>query len=132
MTTVLQPPALDHDAMMLERFKSKVIPRGKIERRVVWNLLSQLNDAGFTAWAVDDGDERTACESIKDVMELVFNLDEAHIYCEGKSGKRNWMYIVLGNDGYDAISDYGYHPDPKDDVDGWDAILNGFDGEEFV
>ena len=130
MTQILQPPSLELDKVLYAKREMWVIT--KIERRIIWNLLNQLRDKGFGRFMVYDGEEETQCGAdIKAVMELVFNLDDAHVYLEGPSGKRVWIYLVFGNDGSDVISDYGYHP--NEDFDGWNQFMDkDFDPEIYV
>jgi len=52
-------PALDHDAMMLKRFNSKVSANGHLERAIVWNLCAHLAAAGFAVVSIDDGEDVT-------------------------------------------------------------------------
>lgn len=124
-----QPPALDHDAMMLARFGSKVCPRMKIERRVVWNLFEHLKAAGFGIIGINDGDDITKLTDPKQCMELIFNLDECWLTFRKPGFTHHVVYIVLGNDGYDCIADWNYS---ADDRDGFNAAMDAFDGEDYV
>lgn len=99
---MLQPPDLDHDAMMLSRFGSGVSANGRFERRIVWNLLEYLKDAGILPVSVWDGGEHVTATDSQAVMELVFNLDNCTIsFGNGSEG----VVLVLGN-GIDIISDW--------------------------
>lgn len=131
MTKILwEVPTLDHDLMMKELFNQSVLPRGRLERRVVWNLLNQLSDAGFSSFILDDGEEKTACSTIKEVMELAFNLDDCYVYTTHKDGGRtHWIRLVFGNDGWDSVCDYG---SPENDADGFRRLMDAFDGEDYV
>jgi hypothetical protein len=121
-----QPPALEHDAMMLERFKQEVSANGRIERRIAWNLLMWLEQHGWHVSEMWDGEEDTKLTSAKQTMELLFNLDEAHIYVR-KSPKANphRIYIVLGN-GTDIVADNTY---TEGDPDGFSKLMDDFDAE---
>lgn len=123
-----QPPALEHDAMMLESFKQEVSANGRLERRIAWNLLMWLEQHGWHVSEMWDGEEDTKLTSAKQTMELLFNLDEAHIYVR-KSPKANphRIYIVLGN-GTDIIADNTY---TEGDPDGFSKLMDDFD-VEFV
>lgn len=128
----IQPPELDHDAYMLKRFHQQVIPRGKIERRVMANLLNYLMANGFTPVELADGsDEAEKVCDIKSTMELAFNLDECHIYFDyNNSGKpKHWIFFVFGNDGPDIVNDYGC---PKEDHDGWNTVMDLFNPDDYV
>jgi hypothetical protein len=117
---ILQAPALDCDA------QSTLDATDKIERRVVWNLLRQLWDAGFHGAAVDDGgDRRIKCNDNKEVMEAVFAVDEAMLFVKSKErrgSRTHWIKLVGGN-GEDIISDWGYS---EGDPDGFNAFMEGF------
>jgi hypothetical protein len=126
--TIEQPPALDHDAMMLARFGTKVGPRQKLERRIVWNLLRHLERAGFTVCSMHDGDEVVDVKDAKAAMELVFNLDEAWLHVRKPAKRSHVIAIVLGN-GVDCISDWNYF---RDDSDGFNAAMDAFDAEHYA
>ena len=121
-------PALDIDKLMLEQYKHAVGPHGILERRVAWNMLCTLEDAGFGSFRLNDGEEWNKCETKKDVMELLFNLDEAWITCRKNGGKRHTIFMVLGN-GTDILCDYSYS---EDDADGFNATLADFDGCDYA
>lgn len=132
-------PDLDHDAEMFSRFGSGVSPNGRLERRIVANLIAHLERAGFQVHSVNDGDELAAVSTGKDAMERVFAVDEASLrfYRGGKKGQTfdelsndDWhgVLLVLGN-GIDVISDWNYD---AGDADGFDAAMNAFDAEVFA
>jgi hypothetical protein len=86
--------------------------RIKVERQVVRFLCRTMKANGWEPVAVNDGERRHATSTIKDVMEHVFGVDEARIVFHHKAiDKKHTALIVLGNDGYDAIADYGYSDD---------------------
>lgn len=101
-------------------------PRGVLERRVVWNLLGHLEEWGFKATHVYDGetgrDGQVKVKSKIEAMEIIFNLDETTVTFNG----RHWIKIVLGNDGWDAVSDYGCDRGP------FEAAMEAFDAEEYL
>lgn len=128
-TTVHQPPELEHDAMMLRRFKTKLGPRQRLERRIVWNLALHLQAAGFKIVALNDGEEVvTLADDAKALMELVFNLDDSWPIFKKPGFSRKWVAIVLGN-GIDCICDNSYQ---EGDADGFAAAMDAFDVEEFA
>lgn len=126
--TILQPPVLDVDEQARRQYGYKIIPRGRIERRVVWNLLAILEQAGFIPYIVRE-DEDHYVSSPKDAMEWIFNFDECWVTFLNRKKERRYLYIVLGNDGYDALSDWLM---PKDESDGWNKTLTDFDGEVYA
>lgn len=121
----MSAPALDHDAMMLERFGRRVTATGRLERRIAAALLDHVQAKGFTLVGVDDGDEVTAATSTKAAMELIFNLDEARVVVANAAGTRHVILLVLGN-GEDIISDWNYG---TGDPDGFNAAMDAFDVE---
>ncbi|MCC6429217.1 MAG: hypothetical protein IT435_20650 [Phycisphaerales bacterium] len=123
-TTILQPPELDIDRQL----GTHIIPRGRLERRVVWNLLAILEQAGFTPHIVHE-DEDHAVANAKEAMEWIFNLDDCWVTFLNRKNQKRSLYIVLGNDGYDALSDWGC---PHDQSDGWHKTLMAFDGEAYA
>lgn len=57
----------------------------------------------------------------KKIMDAAFAGDEAHIFVQPAEGptvldgqivSEGWVFIVLGNDGYDVISDYTVNLEP--------------------
>ena len=97
--------------------------RIEIERKVVRHLIRTMKAAGWNVLNVDDGgDEMVECKTETETMDAVFSVDESHIYFrkpiirEGKEiGITHHAYIVLGNDGWDAICDYSFGPSKDDD-----------------
>lgn len=127
-------PALDHDAMMKREYNHDVSETGRIERVVVWNLLQYIASEGFTVAAVDDGDEETKVVYNKDAMELVFDLDIAHLIVMKGQAFAGTVTLVMGN-GTDVVSDYSWRldaPEFKDVMDEFDAdrVLAGLLTEE--
>lgn len=120
-------PALDHDAMMLARFGHTVNANGRLERRIVAALCAHMGAAGWTPCGVYDGDDRTAVTDTRSAMELLFNLDDAHLFFR-KGGNEHWVRLVFGN-GTDLVSDWSYS---KGDRDGFNASIDSFDSEVYV
>lgn len=82
--------------------------RQEIERKVVRHLIREMKKVGWIADKVDDGDDEYIKVSTEaEVMESVFAVDEAQIRFK-KGGAAHWVTIILGNDGWDCISDYSY------------------------
>lgn len=85
----------------------KIEERIKTEKRLVRHLIRVMKLAGWEVAFVDDGGENVKCVNESEVLEAVFSVDESKIVFE-KDKIRHYAYIVLGNDGYDAIADYTY------------------------
>lgn len=121
-------PALDHDAMMKAEFGTVVSASGKLERRIVFNLIEHCVAAGFTKLAVYDGEEMTAVADAKAAMELIFNLDEASMRFRKPGCSEHGVLLVLG-EGADCIADWNY---TEGDPDGFDAMMNAFDTDNYL
>lgn len=87
-----------------------------MERKLVTHLCKTMREHGWVPIKVDDGGEMVWCVTDEDVLDVVFSVDESTIHFK-KGGVRHGAYIVLGNDGYDAICDYSYSEDEDDDFD---------------
>lgn len=116
--TIRQAPALkcDEDTVLH--------PNGTIERRIVWNLLSKLWDAGFEVVSVHDGDEVTRCHENTAAMEAIFAVDDAYLFVRkrGTRGRAHNRFIKLvGGNVEDIISDYS-----AVDTDGFATFMETF------
>jgi len=86
--------------------------RQEVERKVVRHLIREMKKAGWIVVLIDDGgecDKDTLNPNETEAMDAVFAVDEARIYFRkncGSKGKMHWVFIVLGNDGWDAICDH--------------------------
>lgn len=127
MPTTVEVPVLDHDAMMLRRFGTTVSANGKLERRIVANLIAHMERHGWHVQSVFDGDEDTKATDAKSAMELLFDLDEAALFF-GKDGKAHNVTLIFGN-GIDLLSDWNYS---EGDADGFNAACEAFDAEVFA
>lgn len=125
--TILQPPELDIDkALGYGRgpHDKHLSVDAKLERRIVWNLLAYLRDAGFRPTAVYSPEDAGAnqhghapAHSAKVTMELVFALDSTTIsFGDGSFG----VFLVLGN-GIDVISDWTAEGDFGKAMEAFDA-----------
>ena len=119
-SVILQPPALEIDKVLHP--DGRIPPRERVERRLVWNLLAKLAAAG---WIPDSVDEE-AVKTPEEVMEMVFNLDDARVFFQ-KGLATAWVRIVLGNDGWDAVCDWA----PANGGD-FDKVMEAFDGEAYA
>ena len=120
-------PDLEHDEMMAKRFGCTVGPKGRLERRVVWNLFQHLSAAGWHVTQVYDGDEFKQVHTVKGAMELIFDLDEVSVrFARGKGkGNEHGVLLIMGN-GVDIVSDWTFS---EGDGDGFHAVMNAFDSE---
>lgn len=123
---VRQAPALDCDGGT----RHELHINGKIERRIVWNLLHTLAAAGFNVWAVDDGDglNKSVRMDARAAMEAIFAVDDAWLYVK-KAGRGNSEHGIklVGGNGEEIISDWTYNTGDKD---GFNALMEGFKTED--
>ncbi len=120
-------PDLDHDLMMAKRFGHLITPTGRLERRIVANLIDHMQREGWTVQGVHDGDDFTEVNTMKGAMELIFNLDDAGLYFE-KGGQEHRVLLISGN-GIDMISDWNHS---EGDADGFNAAMEKFNAEDFA
>lgn len=109
MSIVQIPVATSSDLKRLEAYDTSVRKRGLIEMAIVRHLLTELVAGGFI-FTVDDGeDEPVKCSvEIEEGMEAIFAVEDAAIYARkaGESEDFGYVRLVMGNDGWDVISDY--------------------------
>jgi len=123
-------PVLDTDVQMKERWGTEVGERNRVERAVIWNLGQHLKANGFEVVGVDNGDDETIKVSdVKSAMEEIFAVDEATLYVRKQGSRNHGIFIVLGNDGWDAVADYGF---TDGDPDQFQATMEAFDAEEVM
>lgn len=99
----------------------KIEKRQELERRLVRKLVRAMDSQGWTVAYINDGEECVRCRTEKEIMDTVFSVEECHIVFK-RGSATHAVLIVLGNDGYDAIADYGY---TDGDSDGFQAIMEG-------
>jgi len=137
MTNMIEnAPALELDKILYARFSDRVPAAVVRERRVVWNLLKHLHEAGFKPISVNDGDDDTALlpgsvVAMKEAMELIFNLDEVHVFfrrIDASKASPHWIFLVLGND-LDVVSDWSFN---RSDNDGFNASMEKFNAEDYA
>lgn len=107
--------------------RTKIEKRQEVERKVVRHLIRTMKEKGWNAYKVNDGEEIVKTSTESEVMDAVFSVDESWIRFkkDGVQGHRT-AYIVLGNDGWDAICDHSLS-DPDQDSDDFEKIM----GEEI-
>lgn len=116
-------PELDIDA------GRAVQPTGRIERRIVANLIAHLKKHGFAPVAVYDGHDETSATTTNAVMELVFNGPRrAWVYFKRKGYTAHGVRLVLGN-GDCIVSDWRY---ATLDHDGFNAAMDAFNSDDWV
>lgn len=92
-----------------------------IEKRIVRRFVKDAIAEGYRlAVSLERGydvdDMLLGSVDVAKIMDEAFTGDEAHIFVQPKDGELvtgdgqvvsiGWVYIVLGNDGWDVISDY--------------------------
>ena len=94
--------------------------RQRVERRIISQFVSDALAAGYRlAVSLERGyDTEDMLMGSRDKKKIVTEAmagDEAHIFVQpaegelvvdGKVVSEGWVYVVLGNDGWDVISDY--------------------------
>lgn len=80
-------------------------------RPVVGSLLKKLQQHGFTLVSVDDGGEThhltgTNREQRQQAKAAICAVDESHLYVDTSEGSRKWLFIVLGNEPEETVSDH--------------------------
>lgn len=114
----MKTPTLDIDK------NRPLTSHARMYRRVIASLLTHIQKAGFTIEGIHDGEEFTRTATIKESMEIIFNLDEAHIIVTSKANRRHRIFIVLGNDDpEDIVCDWSF---TDGDPDGFNAALENF------
>lgn len=97
-------PAPSFDETIILRHDKSCRHRARIELLVVRRLIADLITAGY-ALTVDDGDGIRQTGTPDELISTIFGVDEAHILAD-KIDNHAWVFLVLGNDGWDVISDY--------------------------
>ena len=84
--------------------------RQEIELTIVTYLVTVMDERGWKVYAIDDGgDEDVSPKNLKDVIDTVFSVEYSVIRFE-KYKRKHAAVIVLGNSGYDCISDHSFSP----------------------
>lgn len=95
---------------------------------VVRSLLARFANAGYTIHSVDDGGDRHRFEAgsisqkIRAAADCVCGVDEAHVYLR-KGDAKVTLFLVLGNDPFETVCDYGASPELGSEPD---AIVEAF------
>ena len=94
------------DLAIIERHNPSIRDRARIELAIVRTILQSLNMKGYT-FISDNGEEQCNGGDYDEHIETLFACDEARIITKNSGGKQSQIYLVLGNDGWDVIADYG-------------------------
>jgi hypothetical protein len=127
-------PALDIDKVLWKNEPMHI--RAKNERKVVYALLTELQQAGFKLVDIDDGEELTQIllnkgDFTKQAMEVMFNLDDCTLYVFKEGFGQHYIRFVFGNadDGSEVVADWNY---TVGDPDGFNAFMEAFNAEKYV
>lgn len=89
------------DEKILERHAIGARPRARMELIIVNALLKLLSEKGYSIEV-----EEYEGEATPDIKDACFNLDEVHLLLTKDGEKAGWIFLVMGNNGFDLISDY--------------------------
>lgn len=122
-------PLLDIDKVLWKDEPMHI--RAKNERKVIYAMLNELEGKGFKLVSVYDGENDEPATTVKEVMELIFNLDECRVYLKKEGYKAHNIYYVLGNadDGSEVAADWNY---TEGDPDGFNEAMDAFKPEDHV
>ncbi len=100
---------------------TKLEKRMATERLVVGTLLAVAKKHGYACTSVDAGEERVPCSTDEEAMATVFSVDESLMrFKHSDEPRSHTAFIVLGNDGWDAIADCSMGGK-------WDAVMAEMD-----
>lgn len=86
---------------MLNDWAKRAVAQRPIEARIVRKVIKALKDAGNPVVQVYDTEEYVDVATKDEILNEVFNLDEAYLITE--SG--GWVRLIMGQD-WDTICDY--------------------------
>jgi hypothetical protein len=92
------------EAKILDQSAVALWSRRRMEIAVVRALLKTLAADGWEL-SVDDGDYPNVTGTLPELMAAVFSVDVSSVIA-AKNGAVRSAFIVLGNDGWDAIADH--------------------------
>lgn len=116
MKTILQCPDLEVDTRVT------LSKENRYERRVIWNLLNILEEAGWRIVEVDDSDYTHQVATVLHAMNTIFAFDHVDLTFE-KDDMQHLVRVYLG-EGEDLINDFTYS---EGDADGFQALMKDFD-----
>jgi len=100
--------------------------RQKIEREIIASFVQSALAKGYRLAVsrergYDTESMLLGCRNRKRITDYVMDSDDAHIFVQPATGSllqdgrvvsKGWVYIVLGNEGWDVISDYTTNLEP--------------------
>lgn len=86
---------------MLNDWAKRAVAQRPIEARIVRKVIKALKDAGNPVVQVYDTEEYVDVKTKDEILNEVFNLDEAYLITE--SG--GWVRLTMGQD-WDTVCDY--------------------------
>lgn len=96
-------------------FIAEQIAARPIERKIIERIVRALDLAGTPVVSVFDGEERTPAPTAWDVLDQVFNLDEAYLY----TSDGGYVFVVMGQE-WDTLTDFTLnHEDALASVMAW-------------
>ncbi len=134
MSQFIIPPASNPPVLSPEEFDRITNPTHFVDRRVVWNLLHYIEADGFTLSDVDE--EKTyhhnQAQRILSTFNEITSLDDCWLCatCDA-TGKDRFVRLVLGNSGYDVVSDWRIPRFLGGGFD-WDALMESFDPRFYL
>lgn len=90
-----------HNTNATLRFVRREQANRPVEVSIVTRVVNALRDAGNPVTSIWDGEESTDVNTVQEVLDIVFNLDEAIL--DTASG--SWVRLVMGEE-WDIICDY--------------------------
>lgn len=96
----------EQDARIIAKYAVGTRGRAKMELQIVRQVLADLHEAHYTI-EVFDGDEHIADLTDYQIVDMLFNLDEAHLFVRKlHQSKSEFVFFVFGNEGWNVVSDY--------------------------
>lgn len=104
--TILEPIIFGdthvNDQQIIEKHAEGQRGRARMELQIVRRVIRNLHAAGFKLREREDN--RVLGE--RELIELLFDLDEAYVDAYKNGRRTGWVRFVFGNDGWDVLSDY--------------------------
>ena len=98
-----------------------VAKRCRVERDMMFSLLTHLHNHGFDVTGASDGEERHKCTTILQALTVVFSVDDSAVFVRrAGDAKGHTLCVILGNSGYDSVSDYSIGPGFTEAMDSFD------------
>ena len=70
------------------------------------DLLKSLKSAGYRVTSVDNGGGKVRTENLEEQLDECLAADQANVYFEDPQKNRLWLWIVLGNNPGEFLSDF--------------------------